>query len=46
MKVYRDASYVQKRKRMAIATSLVGVALLGSAFRMATGLGENAILKA
>jgi hypothetical protein len=44
MKVYRDVTYVQKRKRMAIATSLVGVALLGSAFWMATGLGENAIL--
>jgi hypothetical protein len=44
MKVYRDVTYVQKRKRMAIAMSLVGVALLGSAFWMATGLGEEAIL--
>ncbi|MFT4040522.1 MAG: hypothetical protein QM692_20245 [Thermomicrobiales bacterium] len=44
MKVYRDVTYVQKRKRMAVATSIIGVALLGSAFWMATSAGENAVL--
>ena len=36
MKVYRDLEYVKKRKRMATLASIGGVALLGSAFWLAT----------
>jgi hypothetical protein len=36
MKVYRDLGYVKKRKRQATLTSLAGVALLGSAFFLAS----------
>jgi hypothetical protein len=36
MKVYRDLEYVRKRKRIASLTAVAGVALLGSAFFLAS----------
>jgi hypothetical protein len=36
MKVYRDLEYVRKRKRIATLASIAGVALLGSAFWLAS----------
>lgn len=44
MKVFRDLEYVRKRKRIATLSSVVGVALLGSAFWLASGIGEAGIL--
>lgn len=44
MKVYRDLEYVRKRKRIAVLSSVVGVALLGSAFWLASGVGQSGIL--
>ena len=41
MKVYRDLEYVQKRKRIAILSSVAGVALLGSAFWVASTGGQG-----
>lgn len=44
MKVYRDLEYVKKKKRIAIVASIAGVALLGSAFWLASGAGQSGIL--
>lgn len=44
MKVYRDLEYVQKRKRLATLSAIAGVALLGSAFWLATIAGPSAVL--
>jgi hypothetical protein len=43
MKVYRDAEYIQKRKRLATLTSIGGVALLGSAFWLASTGGQSGV---
>jgi hypothetical protein len=43
MKVYRDLEYVQKRKRVAKLASIAGVALLGSAFWLASTGGESGV---
>jgi hypothetical protein len=43
MKVYRDAEYIQKRKRLATLTSIGGVALLGSAFWLASKGGQSGV---
>lgn len=44
MKVYRDLTYVKQRKRRATLLSILGVALLGSAFWLASTTGQNGIL--
>jgi hypothetical protein len=44
MKVYRDVEYIKKRKRLATLTSVVGVALLGSAFWLASMGGQSGVL--
>jgi hypothetical protein len=44
MKVYRDVEYIKKRKRLATLTSIVGVALLGSAFWLASTGGQSGVL--
>lgn len=44
MKVYRDLAYVKRRKRRATLSSVLGVALLGSAFWLASTTGQNGIL--
>ena len=44
MKVYRDLEYVQKRKRIATLSSVLGVSLLGSAFWLATAVGQSGVL--
>jgi hypothetical protein len=44
MKVYRDVEYIKKRKRLATLTSVVGVALLGSAFWLASTGGQSGVL--
>lgn len=44
MKVYRDVEYIKKRKRLATLTSIVGVALLGSAFWLASMGGQSGVL--
>lgn len=44
MKVYRDLAYVKQRKRRAVLSSVLGVALLGSAFWLASATGQNGIL--
>jgi hypothetical protein len=41
MKVYRDLAYVKKRKRMAIVTSLAGVALLGASYFLVFTGGQS-----
>jgi hypothetical protein len=46
MKVYRDLQYVGKRKRLAALAAVGGVALLGSAFWLASFGGEGGILVA
>jgi hypothetical protein len=46
MKIYRDLEYVRKRKRMAALSAVAGVALLGSAFWLATAVGEAGVLVA
>jgi hypothetical protein len=46
MKVYRDLEYVQKRKRIATLSSILGVALLGAAFWLATAVGTSGVLLA
>jgi hypothetical protein len=43
MKVYRDAEYIHKRKRLATLTSIGGVALLGSAFWLASTGGQSGV---
>jgi nuclease-like protein len=43
MKVYRDVEYIKKRKRQATLTSIAGVALLGSAFWLASTGGPSAV---
>lgn len=44
MKVYRDLTYVKQRKRRATLLSVLGVAMLGSAFWLASTTGPNGIL--
>jgi hypothetical protein len=46
MKIYRDLEYVKKRKRLATLSAVAGVALLGSAFWIATAAGPAAVLVA
>jgi hypothetical protein len=46
MKVYRDLGYVQKRKRIATLSAVAGVALLGSAFWLASGAGPSGVILA
>jgi hypothetical protein len=46
MKVYRDVEYIKKRKRQATLTSVVGVALLGSAFWLASMAGQSGVFVA
>ena len=43
MKVYRDVEYIKKRKRLATLTSIAGVALLGSAFWLASMGGQSGV---
>src|ERR671916_12692 len=43
MKVYRDVEYINKRKRQAKLASITGVALLGSAFWLASAGGQSAV---
>ena len=43
MKVYRDLEYIKKRKRLATLTSIAGVALLGSAFWLASTGGQSGV---
>ena len=43
MKVFRDVEYIKKRKRQATLTSVVGVALLGSAFWLASTAGQSGV---
>jgi hypothetical protein len=43
MKVYRDVEYIKKRKRLATLTSIAGVALLGSAFWLASMGGQSSV---
>jgi len=43
MKVYRDLDYVRKRKRLAALSSIGGIALLGSAFWLASAAGQSGI---
>jgi hypothetical protein len=43
MKVYRDLEYVKRRKRRATLTSIAGVALLGSAFWLASTGGQSGV---
>jgi hypothetical protein len=43
MKVYRDIEYIKKRKRRATLTSIAGVALLGSAFWLASTGGQSGV---
>lgn len=42
MRVVRDVGYVKKRKRIATLTSVLGVALLGSAFWLSFNAGQDA----
>ena len=46
MKVYRDVTYVQKRKRIAALASIAGIALLGAAFWVASRGGETGVFAA
>jgi hypothetical protein len=41
--VYRDVEYMKKRKRLATLTSVAGVALLGSAFWLASTGGQSGV---
>jgi hypothetical protein len=43
MKVYRDVEYIKKRKRQATLTAIAGVALLGSAFWLASTGGQSGV---
>jgi len=43
MKVFRDVEYIKKRKRRATLTSIAGVALLGSAFWLASTGGQSGV---
>jgi len=43
MKVYRDLEYVRKRKRLAALASIGGIALLGSAFWLASAAGQSGV---
>ena len=44
MKVFRDVEYIRKRKRQAALTAITGVALLGSAFWLASTGGQSGVL--
>lgn len=46
MRVYRDTQYIGKRKRMATLASIGGVALLGSAFWLASAGGGSGVILA
>ena len=46
MKVYRDVEYIKKRKRLATLTAVIGVALLGSAFWLASKGGQSGVFVA
>lgn len=46
MKVYRDLTYVTKRKRIATLAAISGVALLGAAFWLAAGSGQTGVIVA
>jgi hypothetical protein len=43
MKVYRDVEYIKQRKRRATLTAIAGVALLGSAFWLASTGGQSGV---
>jgi hypothetical protein len=43
MKIYRDVEYIKRRKRRATLTSIAGVALLGSAFWLASTGGQSGV---
>ena len=43
MKVFRDVEYIKKRKRRATLTAVAGVALLGSAFWLASTGGPSGV---
>jgi hypothetical protein len=43
MKIYRDVEYIKKRKRQATLTAIAGVALLGSAFWLASTGGQSGV---
>src|SRR5215210_8994348 len=43
VKVYRDVEYIKKRKRLATLMSVAGVALLGSAFWLASTGGQSGV---
>jgi hypothetical protein len=43
MKVYRDVEYIKSRKRRATLASIAGVALLGSAFWLASTGGQSGV---
>src|SRR5918998_241230 len=43
MKVYRDVEYIKKRKRLATLSAIAGVALLGSAFWLASTGGQSGV---
>jgi hypothetical protein len=43
MKVYRDVEFIKKRKRQATLSAIAGVALLGSAFWLASTGGPSAV---
>ncbi|HEU0116479.1 MAG TPA: hypothetical protein VFQ80_17445 [Thermomicrobiales bacterium] len=44
MRIVRDVGYIKRKKRLATLAALGGVALLGSAFWLATGGNPNAVL--
>ncbi len=44
MRVVRDVGYIKRKKRLATLSALAGVALLGSAFWLATAGNPNAVL--
>lgn len=46
MKVYRDLTYITKRKRIATLSAISGVALLGAAFWLAAGSGQTGVIVA
>ncbi|HEU5433941.1 MAG TPA: hypothetical protein VFU81_19890 [Thermomicrobiales bacterium] len=44
MRIVRDVGYIKKKKRLATLAAMAGVALLGSAFWLATAGNPNAVL--